>query len=170
MRKRGLNQKGDIIASPTEYLADWIARFVKNKDLIVKNIQEISQKEELVIAKLKDGKEHKYLIEPFLDNTNLDSALDKIKNSEHCSLVVYNTKEAFDTVIKNWEKLAKFKRHFNIYFVNPFSKTEKRWSLYPMTHDLITDDAWLKPGLLSIFATVDVTTKEEIEKVLKTSS
>lgn len=140
---------------------------MKNKDLIVKNIAEIGQKEELVIAKLKDGKEHAYLVEPFLDDSSLSSAIDRLKGYDYCSLVVYNTKEAFDAMIKNWEKLAKFKRHFSIYFINPFSKTEKRWTLYPMTHDLVTEEAGLKPGLLSLFATVDETTKGEIEKVLK---
>jgi len=155
------------IANPRDYLAEWVARFVKNKDLIVKNILEISQKEEIVIAKLKDGKEHIYLIEPFLDNSNLISSLDRLKGHDNCSLAVYNTKEAFDAVIKSWEKLAKFKRHFSIYFINPFSKTEKRWTLYPMTHDLVTEGAGLKAGLLSLFSTVDSTTKEEIERVLK---
>ena len=85
-------------------------------------------------------------------------------------MVTYNTKEAFDAVIKNWEKLAKFKRHFSIYFVNPFSRTEKRWTIYPMTHDMVTEKAGLKPGLASLFLTVDAITKEEVEKILKGSS
>ena len=140
---------------------------MKNKDLILKNIIEIGQKEELVIAKLKDGKEHAYLIEPFLDESNLNAALEKIKGYEYCSLVSYNTEKAFEAVIKNWDKLAKFKRHFSIYLVNPFSKTEKRWTIYPMTHDLITDKAGLKSGLVALFITVEPITKEEIENILK---
>jgi len=36
-----------------------------------------------------------------------------------------------------------------------------------MTHDLITDEEGLKPGLLSIFATVDVITRSEVESILK---
>jgi len=60
----------------------------------------MSHKEEMIIAKLKDGKEHIYLIEPFLDDPVLLSALDRLKSHDHCSLVVYNTQQAFDTVIK----------------------------------------------------------------------
>lgn len=148
-----------------DYLAEWITRFVRNKDLIVRKIEEISKKEELIIAKLKEGKEHAYLVEPFLDN--IDSALGKLKKYEHSSLIVYNTNGNFEIVLKNWEKLAKFSRHFSIHFVNPFSKTEKRWAIYPMTHDLVTEKAGLKQGLTALFMTVEATTKEEIERVIK---
>lgn len=139
-------------------------RFVKNKDLISKKIEQISRKEELVIAKLKQCREHVYLIEPFLEN--IDSALAKLRGYDLCSLVVYNTKENLDTVIKNWDKLAVFKRHFSIVFVNPFSKTEKRWIVYPMTHDMLTDKAGLKPGLMALFSNVEVISMQGIEKIL----
>ncbi|MFC1732473.1 hypothetical protein ACFL6I_19385 [candidate division KSB1 bacterium] len=140
-------------------------RFVKNKDLILRKIEKISKKEEFLIAELKDGKQHCYLIEPFLDN--IDAAFAKLKDYEFCSLVVYNTKENFDVLIKNWDIIAKFKRQFSIYFINPFSKTEKRWSIYPMTHNMVTEKSGLKPGLITLFSNVEAVTKEEIEKILK---
>lgn len=156
------------IVSPSDYLTEWLIRFVKNKDLIFRKIESIGKSGELVIAKLKDGKEHAYLVEPFLGD--IDAALAKLKGYEISTMAVYNTKENFDSFMKSWDKFARFSRQFSIHFINPFSKTEKRWTLFPMTHDMVTEKAGLKPGLLALFANVEATTKEEVEKVIKSDS
>jgi len=142
-------------------------RFIKNKDLFLKKIEQISRKEEMMIAKLKDGKEQAYLIESFLDSSKIDGILARLKDYELCSLVMYNTKENVDLIAKNWEKIANFKRHFSIHFINPFSRTEKRWSIYPTTHDLVTDKSNIRNSLFILFGSVESTTKEEIEKIVK---
>lgn len=146
-----------------------MARFVRNKDLIVRKIAELSKTEEMLIAKLRDGNEHAYLIEPFLDGIAIKDILAKLKGHEYCSLVVYNTRENFDVVVKEWDALSDVKRHFSIHFVNPFSKTEKKWAVYPATHNIITEKSHLKNSLQALFANVDATTKEEIEKIIKNS-
>jgi hypothetical protein len=137
--------------------------------LILKRIINVDQKkeEDVIIANLTDGSKQAYLVEPFLDSKDLNSLTEKLKPYEACSLVVYNTKANFDIVLKNWDKLAKFKKNFSINFINPFSRSEKRWVIYPMTHELITDKSKIGPSLKIFFSNVDSASKEEIEKILK---
>lgn len=138
---------------------------MKNKDLIARKIKDISPKEDLIIAKMESGEDSAYIVEPFLKE-DLGSILEKLKPYETCALVTYNTKENIDIVLKAWDKLAKFKRNFSINFINPFSKTDKRWALYPMTHDFVTDRKDLKRSISIISSNVEYANKNEIEKVV----
>jgi len=122
--------------------------------------------EDTLLLNLRDGKKHLYVIIPFLED--IDHALARLKDHEPCTLAVYNARQNLDLVIKNWEKLVKFKRHFSIYFINPFSKLDKRWIIFPTTHQFVTDKAGLKPGLETLFITVDPIMKEEVERVIAT--
>ncbi|MBI4150488.1 hypothetical protein HY488_03720 [Candidatus Woesearchaeota archaeon] len=149
------------------YLKEWIHRYLVNKDLIQRKIDTIDDSgEDTLLTNLRDGKKHLYIIVPFLEDS--DAALARLKDYELCSLIVYNTRQNLDIVIKNWDKLVKFKRHFSIYFVNPFSKLDKRWIIFPTTHQLVTDKTGLKPGLEALFITVDPITKEEVERIIAT--
>ncbi len=140
-------------------------RYLVNKDIIQRKIEAIDDSaEDALLVSLRDGKKHKYLIVPFLEN--LEAALAQLKEYELCSLVVYNARQNLDSVIRHWETLVTFKRHFSIYFVNQFSQLEKRWVIFPTTHQLITDKTGLKPGLEALFVTVEPITKEELERVI----
>ena len=57
-------------------------------------------------------------------------------------------------------------KYLVVYFVNPFSKIEKKWIIYPSTHNRISDEASLKPGLRAMFDTVEAISKKEVEKIL----
>ncbi|MFO8015978.1 MAG: hypothetical protein R6U32_02650 [Candidatus Woesearchaeota archaeon] len=152
-----------LIIDSAEYLTEWMEKFLKNKDLILKKIEHIEKGEDLMIARLRDGKEHAYLVEPFL--TDVKGALERLKKYDVCSIVVFNTKENFDTVVKNWDELAGFKRHFSIHFVNPFSNEGKRWTVYPMTHSMISGRKGLKQGLESIASNVERAERKELERM-----
>ena len=119
-----------------------------------------------MLLHLRDGKKHLFVIVPFLED--MDQALARLKDHEPCTLAIYNARQNLDLVIKNWEKLVKFKRHFSIYFINPFSKLDKRWIIFPQTHQLVTDKTGLKPGLEALFITVDPIAKEEVGKIIAT--
>ena len=99
---------------------------------------------------------------PFVND--LSTALEPLKGYEHCTLICYNAKENFDVLVNNWERLVNFKKHFHMYFVNPFSNTLKQWAIYPHTHQIITQGQALKLGLTTLFQTVEATTKEALEK------
>jgi len=121
----------------------------------------------MIIANLVDGGKQAYLVEPFIDDKELSKAMDRLKPYEMCSLVVYNTKANLDSVLKHWDKIAGFKKNFSINFINPFSKSEKRWVVYPMTHELVVEKSKIGPSLKILFSNVDPVSKEEIEKILK---
>lgn len=147
-----------------QYLVDWIFTYLKNRDIVFKKIAEIKKEEGKVITKLKEDKEQLYIVEPFVEN--VEETLKKFGSEENSTLVVYNTKENFDKVLNSWEKLINFKKHFNIYFVNPFSKLEKKWIVYPYTHHSISGGE-SKLGLKTLFETVEPITRQELEKTLK---
>jgi len=161
------DQEVIAIDKTISYLKEWIHRYLVNKDLIQRKIETMDDSEEdTIIVHLHEGKKHPHLIVPFM--VDIDAALARLKDHELCSLVVYNSRQNLDAVIKSWDKLIKFKRHFSIYFVNPFSKLDKRWVIFPYTHNLITDRAGLKPGLETLFAAVEPITKEEVERIIAT--
>lgn len=116
---------------------------------------------------MKDNTKNAYLVEPFADDKTTISSIEKLKPYETCSLIVYNTKDNLSFVVKNWDRLAKFRKNFSITFVNPFSKTDKRWAIYPSTHDFVTEKSKIKQSLDVLFSNVEATTKEEIEKIIR---
>ncbi len=148
---------------PTQYLADWFERYIKNRDLIFRKIEEVKNQGDKVIVKEKSGKETHYYSEPFPED--LAKTADSIKEKE-CGILLYNTKDNFDKILKAWETLAK-KPGLTIIFINPFSKIEKRWIIRPYTHNRITEPSALEQGLNSMYIMVDPTTKPEIEELTR---
>ena len=146
-----------------------MVRFIRNKDLILRRIIDVDRKkeEDIIIANLVDGNKQAYVVEPFIDDKDLNKIMDRLKQYEICSLVVYNTKANLDSVSKHWDKIANFKKNFSINFINPFSKSEKRWVVYPMTHELVVEKSKIGPSLKILFSNVDSISREEIEKILK---
>ena len=55
------------------------------------------------------------------------------------SIVLFNSGENFNAVIKNWDRLIEEPK-FSIIFVNPFSPLEKKWIVFPYTHSRICDE------------------------------
>ena len=139
-------------------------RHIKNKDLIFRRIADIQQGEDMVLVQMNDNRTCGYLVEPFIQGME---SLTPLKDHECCFLICYNTKGNLDFLIKNWDKIIKFKRNFCIMFINPFSRGEKKWAIYPATHDLVSERPTLKLGLEVLFATVDAITEQEVLKVIE---
>ena len=152
-----------------EFLVDWVEKYFNNRNLMLHSIEKIEKNKNNVdiYMTLNRGKLHLVLVEPYL--TKVDSLLKKLLpfKTNKLSLFILNTKENFEIILANWDKLAKFDSLFNIYFMNPFSKLDKKWTIYPMTHNSMTDKKSLKPGLQSLAANVDWISKEEYEKIIK---
>lgn len=153
-----------MLINPKQYLSEWIVRHVHNKDLLFKRIADIKEGEDLILVTMKDNRKCAYLVEPFV---NTMESISPLKEYDCCFLVCYNTKENFNFLIKNWDALVTFKRNFCVIFINPFSHGEKKWALYPATHDMVSEKESLKPGLQILYSAVDETTPQEIEKVIK---
>ena len=147
----------------TPHLAQWMERYLKNKDLIHKRIKQIAVSGDTLTLTYADRTTSIRII-PQLPTAQ--QALIPFASATHCSIVTYNTQENFEAFVRDWETYAKFKRHFSIYFVNPFSKQDKLWVLFPSSHHAITEPAALKPGLITIASTVDYTTISELSTIL----
>ena len=151
------------MTDPVKYLSDWMMRYLKNRDLVFKKISGIEQKDDLLIIKEKSGSEITYYIEPFIKDAAL--ILKRLAKDKSVGLVLFNTKENFDFVVKSWKSLVKIKS-LSIYFINPFSKLDKKWILFPRTHAMVADEESLELGLKTMFETVDLTSEKELMKIL----
>jgi len=117
----------------------------------------------MFLVKEKGGKETTYYVEAFISEPA--ALLKRFGKDKPVGVVLYNTKENFDFVKKNWKQLVEVKS-LAFYFVNPFSKLDKKWVLYPRTHALIADETSLNLGLQTMFGTVEPITEEELNQVL----
>lgn len=146
-----------------DYLAEWFMRFLKNRDIYFKKIKDMVRKEDLVIVEEKD-RTVIYSITGF--DTDLKKALREMKSDEHYGLVFYNDEEVLNSLIKAWPDLIKVK-NLIVYFINPFSTLEKKWIVYPHTHNKITEKESLKMGLRTMFDTVEPISKKRVLKIIE---
>jgi len=126
--------------------------YVKNKDLLVKQIEKIEQDKDGwdIVVTTKSGLKF-YLVVPKIED--FGKIVERI-DSHNLTIVVFNTKENLDIVIENWSKI-KDHEHLAIMFVNPNSELDKKWVVFPYTHHKVTEKASLKKGLKSLFQTVE---------------
>lgn len=146
---------------PQKQLLTFIGTYLKNKDLFFKRIEKIEEKTDSLYIKYKQ-KETSIIAETKLDDEFLKK-LDSIKN---ISIVLLNTKANLDFLIKHWNEFAKHAQLI-IYFANPYSRTEKIWTIMPHIHNKIADNESLTLGLKTMAENVDETTKEEFKKIVE---
>ncbi len=143
------------------FLKEWTTNHIKNKDIILKKLVSIESKDSYLIATYKHKKQTFY-IRPFL--SNIDDILKETNNTDHFSIVVFNTKENFEFILKMWDKLANI-TFLSVYFVNPYAKDDKAWIIFPHTHSMVSDEASLKTGLKTMFEQVEPVDKANVEKM-----
>lgn len=130
-----------------EQLKNWIITYFKSKDAHTKHITQIKEDAGMADLLVEGQKPKAVFIQPELKE--IPPSLGR-----HTVLVTLNTRENLQFVLKNWQELCK-NQHLSIYFVNPQSKQEQKWVVFPATHDKITERKTLKKGLESLFATVE---------------
>jgi len=133
-------------------LADWIIGNIKNRDILFKKIADIKKNIDGFdfVIEYKDRRQC-FIVMP--DITEFGSIESKVNSEGHFALVTFNKKQNLGEIIRNWQKLAKFK-NFCIYFVNPNSEGDKKWVIFPYTHDKISDGSSLAAGLNAMFEIV----------------
>lgn len=146
------------------FLTEWIIDYVKHKDIYTKSIQAIEHQGHCVQIK-HTTKVHWYVVLPLVDVKKIHDALTAHPN-DHVSLVTLNLRQNLALVMDHWKEFVGYER-FNIYFVNPFSATDKRWIISPHVHNKICDESALKQGLESIFLTVDEVTNSALGSMEK---
>lgn len=142
------------------FLADWTVNFIKNKDIITKKIEQIENGKDGfdLYVKYKDREQY-FIIAPAI--ADIDSIIQRINNDFYFSIVTLNSKENFDIIVKNWNRLISFKL-LSIIFVNPFSELDKKWVVFPHTHNKICDESSLKNGLKAMFQMVEPINEEQL--------
>ena len=86
-----------------------------------------------------------YQIEPELDEKVFS------RLSGESVLVCLNSRENLEFLISHWGEIISY-TGLKVMFVNPV--INEQWSLFPKTHDAITDKESLRKGLESLFASV----------------
>ena len=143
-----------------DFLVQWTIGFVKNKDILAKKIEQIEDgKDGFDLHVRYKDREQYFIITPKIGD--IDLIMQRINNNSHFSIVTLNSKENFDMILKNWNRLVSFK-FLNIIFVNPFSEMDKKWAIFPHTHHKICDEASLENGLKSMFAMVEPIEEEQL--------
>ena len=146
-------------------LVDWAVNYLKNKDLYLRKI-DIMEKGKGgydIYVKFKD-REQFFVVQPVIEDIN--EVFSKFDSERHFGLFVLNTKGNLDVLIKNWDGFVKFK-HLCVYFVNPFSKLDKKWIIYPHTHNNICEKDALEKGLNSMFEMVEPLSGSGIKDTFK---
>src|SRR3989344_8168072 len=129
-------------------LRSWILNYLKNKDIVSKEIQSVKENIDGFDFVFETSKGTKFvLVCPILSSD--ESFFNKISLST-VILVVYNTKKNLDFLIDNWQKFI-VNPKLCIFFVNPKLTANSKWILYPHTHNSLIDKGSLRAGLESLF-------------------
>jgi hypothetical protein len=145
------------------FVIDWSIRFLENKDAIKGEIVKVEKGKEGYgfIINYKD--QIKYFIVKLILGKGV---FDKIKNDKYHGIFTLNNPENIRFVVSNWDRLIGFK-FLNIYFVNPFSKSDKSWTLCPYIHYKVCDKSSLETGLKSMAEMVNFLSLEELNNKVK---
>lgn len=146
------------------FVTDWAIHYLKHKDILTEKIDKIKPTKEGLHVLYKDGSEKIVLVEPFIEDFR--ARLDDVDTSKDVLIVVFNSKENFDALQKDWEALIEFSK-VTIIFINPFSMMDTKWIISPYFHTRIADPDSLDSGLKSLFNSVEEITKKEAEKKVK---
>lgn len=133
-------------------IKEWIVNYIKNRDILTKTIESIEENKDDwdLVVRTKTGKKY-FLIMPIIEDFN--EILKKLDKGA-VTVVVLNTKKNLNSLIENWDNVIDYPK-FCIMFVNPYSELEKKWTIYPHTHEKVTGKASLAKGLKAMFQTVD---------------
>ena len=145
------------------FLIGWSIRFLENKDSIKREIIKIEKNCEGFdfTVNYKD-KSKCFIVMPLLE----DNIFTKLKEDGYFGVIILNNPANIRFVVSHWDKLVNF-RFLSIYFVNPFSESDKAWVIIPNVHDKICDRASLDLGLKSMADMVMFTGIEEVNKRIK---
>jgi len=143
------------------YLVDWTINFIKNRDIVTKEIDKIEKNKEFDFSvKYKDGKEAFFIVKPSIEK--VDKVLEKINKDSYLCITILNNKNNLDTIVRNWKKLIEYK-FLSIFFINPFSQIDKKWIIYPYTHHKICDESSLELGLKSMLEMVNQIDEKQLK-------
>lgn len=136
-----------------EFLMNWIVRYVKNKDLILKKIVDVTLDSGGVSVKNKSGQISRYVV--LLSLASLESVVSsQPKDCELCVITI-NSKDNMNFLVKKWD-FAVSNSFLTVIFVNPFSDLDEKWVVKPSIHARICEKKNLARSFSSISETVNL--------------
>jgi hypothetical protein len=135
-------------------LTEWFEIYLKNRDIILKKLVSIEKKDNVLNVTFKDKVQTFFI---YLNHSDID--LDIIKKEQNPSIVLLNSEKNLSYLLSEWSKLITMPK-LSVYFVNPFSETDKKWIIFPYTHHQITEKESFANGLRSLFESVEVIDEE----------
>ncbi len=134
-------------------LKEWFIHYKKNRDIMFRKIESITDEKDNIIIKNKDGSEEIGIV-----SENINSfmeILEKYQKDQNIIITVLNKKNHLNQLIKEWESIVKYPS-LTLLFVNQDSMSEIKWLIKPAVHNSITEKPALKQGILSIAESVDL--------------
>lgn len=132
------------MADEHQLLKEWVINYLRSRDTIKKEIQDIVEQEGNLVIRYLDMTK-KALIMPRLDNS--------LEIENHTLIITLNTKNNFEWMLDKWNKFITYDDLY-IYFINPKINAENRWIISPYIHSKVSERSALKQGLISLFNSV----------------
>ncbi len=133
-------------------LREWALQYLQNRDLLMRAITGIQKNTDGWDIVLTTTTESRY-VTVLPDLGAITGILEKA-SGKNVLVVTTNVRTNVDAVIAAWPELIKHPK-LSILFVNPYSGTDKRWTINPHVHEKVTERKALKLGLYSLFSTVE---------------
>jgi len=134
-------------------LKEWIVHYIKQKDMMTKDLISYKEEENKVLCEYKEGRKATYYC---AENLELDK-LKKMPDEETTTLVSLCNEHNFKLLVDNWN-LFKTKKNLTFMFLNP--DLAEKWVIKPFVHAKIADPATLKQGLRTMYETCMGTSKD----------
>lgn len=144
------------------FLKEWFIRFLQNRDLVRRNIVKVDSQEGPDFKVNYKDKAVNFSIMPVLEG----SIFEKISSKENFGIAALNNHQNLKFVHINWKRLAE-NQCLGMYFINPFSRADKVWILYPSVHDKVCDKSSLEIGLKAMSEMVEPINYEKVGERLR---
>ena len=144
------------------FLIDWCIRFLQNKDSIRKEIINIEKTQQNAFTIHYKEKVKYFFIASILNN----DIFNNLKVDGFTGIFALNNPSNIRFIVTEWKKLIGLK-FLNIFFINPFSSTDKVWVINPYIHDRIFDISSLELGLKSMAEMVTPLGIEELSNKIR---
>jgi hypothetical protein len=141
-----------------KFMLEWAEQYYRSRDAFSKKILSIDNLDGKLVVNFKENKET-ILSVPDLEQTK------EVAFEQNTSIVTLNNRKNIYCLHSNWQKLSQ-NNSLKIYFINPFSTTDKKWIINPFVHSRICDESTLRTGLIAMFETVEPLTIDILEKKL----
>lgn len=141
----------------SKFLVEWAENYFKSRDAFTKSIVSMEKTEKGLDITFKDKKEKVSVIADL--SLIQESILPNL--ADNTSIITLNNRKNLDILYDFWSKLNT--KSIKIYFINPFSTTDRKWIINPQVHSKISEPSALKTGLLAMFETVEPLTLEMLK-------